>query len=280
MPKKIHAAEAGFTLVEAIVVIVITGIIASMVGVFISKPIEGYFASSRRAELTDVAATAISRIRRDIRSALPNSIRLPNSAAQAQCIEFLPTFTGGRYRTAAFTAANDALNIGASDTSFDVLGGMNTVPSAGDFIVINNLGYSGYDAYQNDNRAQISSATASRIFFSSKTFSASPSNSFQVVSGTEQAVFYSCNLVGTDAKGNGTGTLYRFSGYGFNAAVPGSCPTADASTAVLATNLSACEFHYNPSATERNALVWLNLTVSRENESVSLHHEVHVNNTP
>lgn len=282
MKKRMHARarESGFTLVEAVMVIVITGIIASMVGVFISKPIEGYFASSRRAELTDVASTAIARIRRDIRSALPNSVRLPGSGAFAQCVEFLPTFAGGRYRAVAFAASDDPLDTTVADTTFDVLGGMNTTPAAGDFIVINNSGTgSENDAYQN-NRSQITNATLSRITFSARKFTASPSSSFQVVSGTEQAVFYSCSNVGTDAKGNGTGTLYRFSAYGFNAAVPGVCPTPTASTPVLATNISACEFHYNTNALQRNGLVWLTLTMSKENENVSLHHEIHVNNTP
>lgn len=34
---------AGFTLIEMIMVIVITGIIAGMVAVFIRSPIDGYF---------------------------------------------------------------------------------------------------------------------------------------------------------------------------------------------------------------------------------------------
>lgn len=36
----------GFTLVEAIVVIVITGVIAGMVAVFIRTPVEGYMDAS------------------------------------------------------------------------------------------------------------------------------------------------------------------------------------------------------------------------------------------
>ena len=50
---------AGFTLVEAIMVIVITGILAGMVAVFIKAPVDGYVDSVRRAELTDAADTAL-----------------------------------------------------------------------------------------------------------------------------------------------------------------------------------------------------------------------------
>ena len=56
---------AGFTLVEVIMVIVITGIIASFVGVFIKGAIDAYVDSARRAELSDVADTAVRRISRD-----------------------------------------------------------------------------------------------------------------------------------------------------------------------------------------------------------------------
>ena len=51
--------QKGFTLIELIVVIVLVGILASIGGIFISRPIEGYVALSRRAELVDSADTAL-----------------------------------------------------------------------------------------------------------------------------------------------------------------------------------------------------------------------------
>ena len=62
----------GFTLIEMIMVIVITGVIAGMVAVFIKGPVDSYFDMARRAELTDIADTAMRRMTRDIRLALPN----------------------------------------------------------------------------------------------------------------------------------------------------------------------------------------------------------------
>jgi len=44
--------ERGVTLIEMIVVIVITGIIGAAVAVFIRRPVESYVDAARRAELT------------------------------------------------------------------------------------------------------------------------------------------------------------------------------------------------------------------------------------
>jgi MSHA biogenesis protein MshO len=77
--RRLPRRAAGFTLIEAIIAIVITGILGSVVAVFINRPIQGYFDSVRRAELTDQADVALRRISRDIRLALPNSLRVIRS---------------------------------------------------------------------------------------------------------------------------------------------------------------------------------------------------------
>ena len=45
-PIKIH----GFSLVELIMVIVLTGILSGMIAIFIRAPVQGYMDSARRAE--------------------------------------------------------------------------------------------------------------------------------------------------------------------------------------------------------------------------------------
>lgn len=101
--------HAGVTLIELIVVITITGIIAVVLGMFIVRPIQGYEAQVRRAELVDAAEMALQRTALEIRQALPNSVRIRdalgntgdvtcNAAGQVCTIEILNTLDGARYR--------------------------------------------------------------------------------------------------------------------------------------------------------------------------------------
>ena len=115
---RLRRASSGFTLVELIMVIVIMGIVGGMVAVFMKSPIDAYFASSRRAGLTDLADTAVRRIARDMRKALPNSVHAPTN----QCVEFIPTKTGARYRA----QGTGSLNFGSAVTSFNMLGSTST----------------------------------------------------------------------------------------------------------------------------------------------------------
>ena len=279
--------QAGFTLIEAIMVMTITAVLAAGVAVFLRMPIDGYRDLARRTELSDIADTAVRRISRDLHLALPNSLRLP--LADNSCLEFLPTTNGGRYRAdvdGAIPPAGNVLTTAAATTSFDVFGPLSAAPAAGDLIVVYNLGIAGANAYNRDNVAVVSAATPSLITLNPPMQFpfASPGNRFHVLSGTEQAVFYACTGVGVDASsGNGTGTLFRLSAYGINAAEPAVCPTIatiPANTPMLAQNVSTCQFTYTSGVTERSGLVALRLGISKSSEEVNIYHEVHVSNVP
>lgn len=277
--------QRGFTLVEAVIVILITGIVSAMVAVFIKAPVEGYFDSARRAGLTDVADTALRKIGRDIHIAVPNSMRIPAPT----CMGLIPTYNGGHYRPAQDCSAypgsactGDALDFTAADTSFDARLTQAVAPATGDIVVIYNLGIPGADAYSADNTsAVVAGSTATNIKISSKQFSlASPDAYFQLIPKNSPAVFYLCSNPGTDVAGNGTGVLYRYTGHSI-ANQPASCvaPTG-ATAAVLANKVSFCEFVYAPGVTQRDSLVSLKIEVAGQSERVPLYHEVHVNNVP
>lgn len=280
--------QYGFTLVEMIIVIVITGIIGGMVAMFIRAPVQGYVDSARRAELTDIADTALRRIARDLRLALPNSVRVSGTCSGASTcfIEFIPTIGGGRYRDATDSlGAGNILDFAAADTSFDVLGAMPTV-AVNDEIVVYNLGIPGADAYAGNTLAThnrrvvsgvagnvISITSAAKLPFDSCAYDTSGFVAggcrFQVV---QKPVSYACDPA--------AGTLTRWQGYTIQATQPTTKP-GTASSALLATNVSACTFTYDANVVaQRSGLVTMHLTVTEQGESVNLYGATHVSNVP
>lgn len=269
--------QHGFTLVEAIAVIVITGIIAAMVAVFIRSPIEAYVDTARRAMLTGIADTAARRIARDVQAALPNSVRVDGAP---QFLEFVPVLTAGRYRAEVGIApADDPLSFtDGADNRFDVLGPPVTVP-AGSSLVVYNLGIPGADVYaaaSQVRRAATAGTSLSRVSFTATGTPfpfASPANRFQIVG---RPVSYACDLA--------TGTLWRYSGYDFQPGQPTSLATLDglagATRAALATRLSACSFAYGSGPLQHNGLVAMTLSFSQDGETVTLQYQVNVDNVP
>ncbi|MBY0572429.1 MAG: type II secretion system GspH family protein [Undibacterium sp.] len=269
--------QMGFTLIEAIIVIVLTGILAVVAARFMSRPIEQYRDNVKRAALSDIANTAVRRISRDIHSALPNSVR----SVASNCVEFIPTKTGGRYFSGV---APNAFTTEAPITNFDVVGPLALAPVPGDSVVIYNLGIPGSDAYAAaDNRVTLTAATTTNLSFALKLFTlGSPGNRFHVIDKDEQAVSYVClPSSGTIPAGDGGLTLWRISRYGFRAS-PAVCEAAvgSAVTSILADGLNACTFAFSNGPIERSATVTMRLQMTKGGETLSLYNDVNVNNVP
>ena len=270
---------AGFTLVESIIVIVVTGILAAVVAIFIRAPVQGYFDSVRRAELSDQADVALRRITRDVRLALPNSLRVA-TVGNVNYIEFIMTRSGGRYRdTSDGSIGGDFLSFSdASDRSFDVHGPLPDM-AVGDFIVIFNLGAGTADAYAGGNRASIAGIAGNNVTLTNNPFAnqspplSSPNGRFQVVSANVQAVSYGCPAAAA-------GPVQRYVNYGFHAAqVPNATPPAVAPALLLAQG-ATCTVNYIPALGGRNGLLEIELTLTSGDETITLAQQIRVDNAP
>lgn len=287
----------GFTLIEAIVVITIMGILSAMVAVFVRAPVQSYLDVVRRGVLSNAADIALRRMGRDLRMAVPNSVRVNAACGAASCfLEYLPIRDGGRYRAVSTLAGGgDILDFFTpADSSFDVLGPAVT-GAAGDFLVVFNTGQlsaagcatapGGANAYEGCNRRTLSGAAGASVSFTATAQTLpfdSPGHRFQIVPSSGP-ITYACEGVGVNAAGTGTGTLRRYTSYsGAGIALAQPVPPAGVgmTSALLADGISACTITYAAGITAASGLVSIQLTLTQENESVSLYHEVHVDNQP
>ncbi|HYC42834.1 MAG TPA: type II secretion system protein [Noviherbaspirillum sp.] len=293
-----HRKYEGFNLVELVIVIAITGVIAAASVVFFKPAIDAYFDSSRRAELTDFADTALRRIARDVRSAVPNSIRSPNN----QCFELVPTSAGGRFRTDPDTV-NDSgpncvpgpgcsapLDLTQPATVFDVLSPLSSVPAVSDWVVIGNQNTNDVYAASSPTRARITAVATPNVNFGTQRITITSTQfpagydggRFTIVpnNGGSPAIVYVCSNPGTTSNGDGTGTVFRVA-RAFDATYPTACPDTTGG-AVVVTRVSRCNFVYTPNQgeTQQSGFVWMELELAEKGESISLSFGAHVDNVP
>lgn len=280
--------QRGMTLVELVVTMAVASVVVAFMALFIVTPMQAYGAQTRRAELVDDADGALRLIGRDLRAALPNSVRVASSGS-VTALELLATTDGARYRDGA-PLGNAALDLDftAADGAFAT-----TVPftqlalpwtSTTSYLAIYNVGVPGADAYEQANvitpaGTTISIAAGSAANENLVTLSpafrfalGSPSRRVYLVSG---AVTYLCDTT--------AGTLRRYSGYGILSPQPvtaGTLTGAGATATLVAKDVAACQFSFAAGTAQRNALVTLTLQLSRTGESIQLLNEVQLVNTP
>ncbi len=284
-------SHQGFTLMELLLVILITGIMATIVGAVITRPMQGYVALTQRAALVDHAEMALRRMQRDIRRALPNSIRVNGNA-----IEMVNVVEGVAYRD-GLTGILDELDVTAPDDSFNTIGTFSTqlpvVASTGIRLVIYNLpagGEAGNNIYDAVAGSHVITPIDTAITIGSAadnggiehTITMAPFHQFKRQSSQNRLyvidtpVTYICDPV--------TGTLTRYAGYPIQAAQPvtAASPLTDAGVSAdpVSVNLTDCDIEYVPSASQRPEIVRMSLTVTNPDsgESVTLMHQVHVVN--
>lgn len=296
--KRASRCQRGFTIVELVAVMVLAAILGLVVWRNVAGPLRAFADLSRRAVLVDAAETALQRMQRELRLALPNSVRV-NAGGTA--LEFLRTAAGGRYRAEADTSdpGSDPLDFSRSTDSFEVLGGLagETALVTGngglaacqqgaiDCVAVYNsgtptdcAGFAGAraNAWCGDNLAGLAGfdAAAGLVTFNRADAATplpfqSPTQRFYVV---DTPVSFVCD----------SGALKRYAGY----AIAASQPVPPAGTpALLATQVESCQFSYAPGTSHRAGLVTIRLVLAARNlddgrEAVTLLQQVPIVNTP
>jgi len=272
MCRRATSSYLGFTIVELVVVIAVTAILAAGAASFIRNPTQAYLDAESHANLTDKADTALRRMAREVRNALPNSVRVTSSGADS-FVEFIPVKAAGRYRAeVGLNVADNPLDFSLTADTFDVLGQAVAV-SNGDRLVIFNLGIEGSDAYEGSNIRPLQTfGTLSTLSFSGGAFpQPSPSSRFYVVS---TATSFACDMTSKQ--------LLMYSSYAIQSAQPSSIGALNALAAArpLANNISTCRISYSPGVLQRSGIVTVYLGFMQESAKVNLMHQINVVNSP
>lgn len=291
----------GVTLIELVVSIVLMGIIVGVTLYFL-LPVRQAVDLTTRAELTDIADNSLQRMARDVRLALPNSVRVNGTS-----VEFLAVHTAGRYRADGYGAGapvgatcggelsgdSDQLLFDSSDDCFKPIGTVQATITDAHRLVLSNYGptFAGQNAYApaasvERNWRQIQALTTAtintndRIKFDittapvptpfNRTLHDSPGRRFFIISG---AVTYACDT--------SLGTLKRHAGYTIQATQPTGLAGGD----LIADNVTECLFEYEDGVAPQIGLLTVTLTLSKaisggSNETVRLFHAIHVRNVP
>jgi len=286
----IRGTQSGFTLVELVITIVLTTIVISFMAIFISGPVSAYNDQSRRAELVDVGENSLRRIARDIRRALPNSVRV-TATGNVVALELLNTVDGVRYRDRPPPGnPTKRLRFTGPDNAFNSVGTFAGISrpfsSTAHYLAIYNVGVPGADAYELTN---VITPPGTRIDIDADStpgednIRLSPAFQFGFASPGQRVylvdtpVSYLCDTA--------TETLVRYAGYSITADQAdrdssGELLGAGAEATLIADQLSSCSIVYAPGTSQRAGLVSLALAVSSAGETVSLLHQVHVDNVP
>jgi MSHA biogenesis protein MshO len=278
----------GFTLIELVITIAVGSVVVAFMALFIVMPMDAYTAQTRRAALVDASDSALRFMARDLRSSLPNSVRITANGT-VTALELLATADGARYQDGGplsnpalvldFTAPDGAF---ATTVPFTQL----TLPwtSNAYSLSIYNVGVPGANAYQ---MADVITPAGTTITISAGAAAnqnlVTLSPAFQFAFGSPEKRVYLVSGPVSYLCDTAAGTLTRYSGYAIQSTQPASTAVlsaAGAAAALVAANVGGCQFTYSPGTAERNALATLTLEITQSGESVQLLNEVQVVNAP
>lgn len=284
-----HSHASGFTLIELVVTMSVSTIVVAFAAMFVSVPVQGFMDQSRRVRLVDAAESAVQRMKRDIRRALPNSVRVTTNGSIV-ALELLSTLDGARYREQPPGGSAAMLEFSVADDSFNVIGDFAQISkpfsSTTSYLSVYNVGVAGADAWELANvitppGTQIDIADAAlpgedRVTLSPSFQFAwgSPANRIFLVDGP---VSYLCDTA--------AGMLTRYWGYSIatSQGLRDSGPellAAGAGADVVADRVGACSFVYMAGTAERSAVMTIEIQVTEAGETVNLLVQAHVANTP
>ncbi len=260
---------AGYNLIELVIVITILGIMA--VGLFsiYTTSIRGYIEATQRAEMTSDARLALERISREVRNALPNSVR---ASGDGNCLEFRPVQLGTSYVEIPLSAPANSLkasvfSVPSGSWSLSIMPMLTGDGSNSDMYgaaPLTTVGITAIGAPDVDNVVTVSLSRSIQFPRSS------PTRRLFVVGNPISF------CVGND------GSMRRYSGYASTVVQPSPPATGGVLLAqrLLSGDASAPVFRYAAAGSDNNAVLGIQLRLQAGSDTLRYAHEVLIRNVP
>ena len=272
-------AIRGFSLIEMIVVIVVLGVLATGISTFINFGTQVYSDATTRDQVVSSARFAIERLNREIRTALPNSIRITDNsltgeATAKQCIEFTPIVLSTIYTDIAVApepASNEIKVIAFDETLFN--SGFSPNLKVGVYILDTDI-----DEFYDDTSDKVFTLSNSTIAKSGNewTLKLNSTETFSKNSPTERLYFFN-QSVSYCVQGS---RLTRHQNYTRNADnTPTSTGVLMSENITMHDGLTLIPPFWLTEATQlRNSMVLIKLAFTSNFESIIFNNEIQVSN--
>lgn len=276
----------GFTLVEMVTVILILGILVVGVSSFIIFGTRIFVESSSVDQVLSQSRFAVERMTRELRSALPNSLRVNTDSLTYQCVEFVPIEASTTYLTMPIVPA------AAASTGIVILDNTVSAIRVNQFAWIYPLIDADVYSSSRQKRAQVKTiATAPSPLEHQVTLTFTAPTRFAEASPRQRIYFGSSPVSYCFEKGPSGNELQllRYAGYNFNAVQPnpatmpatmGAGVLMAQSVANVLNNGADLPLILTPSSLVNNAMVHLQPRFNVNGETFQYRHQVQVINVP
>lgn len=276
----------GFTLVEMVTVILILGILVVGVSSFIIFGTRIFVESSSVDQVLSQSRFAVERVTRELRSALPNSLRVNTDSLTYQCVEFVPIEASTTYLTMPIVPA------AAASTGIVILDNTVSAIRVNQFAWIYPLIDADVYSSARQKRAQVKTiATAPSPLEHQVTLTFTAPTRFAEASPRQRIYFGSSPVSYCFEKGPSGNELQllRYAGYNFNAVQPnpaampatmGTGVLMAQSVANVLNNGADLPLILTPSSLVNNAMVHLQPRFNVNGETFQYRHQVQVINVP